>query len=152
MDDVQTKMIPPLFRETDERFCLQPSTIPGAGLGCFTRVPLRQGDRLEVIGMLIEPDSATDRCTAYADEYKVRVGDKLLIPCGYAGMVNHAALANVRKVEEKDRLFLEAVRDIAAGEELFFRYSDYAQERFLRSAGEPPAVVRPALKDRTNLS
>ena len=131
MEDVQAKMIPPLFRETDDRFTLQPSTIPGAGLGCFARVPLRQGDRLEVIGMLIEPGSAADQSTAYADEYKLRVDGKLLIPCGYAGMVNHAAEPNVRKVAEQGRLYLEAMREIAAGEELFFTYSVYAQERFL---------------------
>jgi hypothetical protein len=131
-------MIPPLVHETDDRFCLQPSTIPGAGLGCFARVPLLTGDRLEVIGILIEPGSAADRCTTYADEYKFRVDGQLLIPCGYAGMVNHAAEPNVRKMEEQGRLFLEAIRDIAAGEELFFMYSDYAQKRFLKGGLRPP--------------
>jgi hypothetical protein len=121
----------PLLQETDDRFAVQPSTVPGAGLGCFARVPLQPGDRLEVVGILIAPDSVADRCTAYADEHKFRVGGLLLLPIGYAGMVNHSPTPNLHKLEAAGRLYLEALRDIAAGEELFFTYSAYAQERFL---------------------
>lgn len=116
--------------EADERFYTAPSTHPGAGQGLFARVPLRIGDRLAVIGMLVRPDSAADRCTAFADEYKFRVGDNLLIPCGMAALANHSSEANIGKVVEGDTLFLELLRDVDAGDELCFTYSEYARARF----------------------
>ena len=116
--------------DTDSRFSVGPSSIPGAGRGLFARVALRQGDRLAVIGVRVRRDSVADRCTAYADEYKIRLGDDLLIPCGLAAMVNHSTQPNLTKVIEGDAVFLELLRDVDAGEELCFCYSDYARERF----------------------
>ena len=116
--------------DTDSRFSVAPSSIPGAGRGLFARVALRQGDRLAVIGVRVRRDSVADRCTAYADAYKIRVGDDLLIPCGLAAMVNHSTQPNLTKVIEGDAVFLELLRDVDAGEELCFCYSEYARERF----------------------
>lgn len=116
--------------DNDSRFSVAPSSIPGAGRGLFARVALRQGDRLSVIGVRVRRDSVADRCTAYADAYKIRVGDDLLIPCGLAAMVNHSTQPNLTKVIEGDAVFLELLRDVDAGEELCFCYSDYARERF----------------------
>lgn len=79
----------------------------------------------------MERDSLSDECTHFADEHKVRVGERLLlIPLGFGGMVNHSSTPNLEKVIEGDRAFLCALRPIAAGEEVFFSYTDYAQERF----------------------
>lgn len=119
-----------LLDETDARFCAGPSTIPGAGRGLFARVPLRAGDRLEAVGVLVRRDSAADRCTAYADAYKFRAGDDLLIPCGLAALANHSDRPNLEKVVEGGSVFLQLRRDVAAGEELCFAYSAYARERF----------------------
>ena len=116
--------------ETDDRFYTAPSALPGAGRGLFARVPLRAGDRLAVVGVLVRRDSDADRYTAFADEYKFRAGDYLLIPCGIAGMANHSARPNLEKVIEGDAVFLELLRDVAAGEELCFAYSAYARERY----------------------
>lgn len=116
--------------EPDERFCAAPSTMPGAGRGLFARVPLKAGDRLRVVGVLVRRQSAADGYTAFADEYKLRVGDSLLIPCGVAALANHSADPNLAKVIEGDAVFLELVRDVDAGEELCFTYSDYARERY----------------------
>jgi len=121
---------PMLLQETDDRFEVRPSTIPGAGEGLFARVPLATGDRLEAIGVLVQPGSLEDRCTAFADEYKLRVGGLLLIPLGLAGKLNHADQPNLGKVVEGERLYLQALRSVAAGEELYFSYSDYARQRF----------------------
>jgi hypothetical protein len=74
--------------------------------------------------------SASDRYTAFADAYKFRLGDDLLIPCGVAAMANHSAHPNLVKVVEGDVLFLEVTRAVAAGEELCFTYSEYARERY----------------------
>ena len=119
-----------ILDETDERFYAAPSTIPGAGRGLFARVALRAGDRLAVLGVLVPRGSASDRYTGFADEYKFRTGDCLLIPCGVAGMANHSSQPNLNKVVEGEAVFLELVRDVEAGEELCFAYSEYARERF----------------------
>ena len=116
--------------ETDDRFYAAPSTLRGAGRGLFARVPLRKGERLAVVGVLVRRDSDADRYTAFADEYKIRAGDYLLIPCGVAAMANHSAHPNLEKVIEGDAVFLELLHDVAAGEELCFAYSSYARERY----------------------
>ncbi|ODU00524.1 MAG: hypothetical protein ABS79_03165 [Planctomycetes bacterium SCN 63-9] len=112
------------FDERDDRFTIKPSTIPGAGNGLFSKVLLAEEDRLEVIGVLIPADSVSDLCTSYADCYKFRIGDQLLIPIGYGGMVNHSSQPNLEKVCDGQRLYLKATRPIHPGEELLFTYSD----------------------------
>src|SRR5688572_8070128 len=119
-----------ILDEPDTRFYAGPSTLPGGGRGLFARVPLRAGDRLTVVGVLVRRESAADRYTAFADEYKFRVGDYLLIPCGVAGMANHSSQPNLEKVIEGDAVFLELLRDVDADDELCFSYSDYARERY----------------------
>lgn len=123
-------LTPPLFEESDQRFYVAESTVPGAGRGLFARVPLSPGDRLHVIGVLVRAGSDSDTCTAYADHYKFRVGDKLLIPLGFGGMVNHSLAPNLEKVIDGEGVFLQVLRPVQAGEELFFTYSPYAQEKF----------------------
>lgn len=119
-----------ILDEQDERFYVGPSTVPGGGHGLFARVSLSAGDRLTVVGVLVRRDSDSDRYTAFADEYKFRAGDYLLIPCGIAAMANHSSQPNMGKVVEGHAVFLELLREVAAGDELYFAYSDYARERF----------------------
>ena len=89
---------------------------------------------MRVVGVLVEANSVSDRCTDYADPYKVRVGGYLLIPTGWCAKVNHRDDANVEKVIEGEDVYLEALRPIARDEEICFRYHEYAQARFgLRS-------------------
>jgi hypothetical protein len=111
-----------LFGEDDPRFAIDRSTIPGAGDGLFAKEPLAAGDRLEVIGVLIEANSISDICTTYANRYKFRVGGLLLIPLGYGSLVNDSDSPNMKKVIEDWRVYLEALRPIERGEELFFVY------------------------------
>ncbi len=120
-----------IVNETDPRFYLADSSIPGGGNGLFAKVSLTQGERFSVIGVLIERDTEADKCTHFADQHKLRIGEKyLLIPLGYGGMVNHSSTPNMEKVVEGTDLYMAALRDIEAGEELFFSYHPYAQERF----------------------
>ncbi len=111
-----------LFVEADPRFFIDRSTIPGAGDGLFAREALAEGDRLEVIGALIAADSCADVCTSYANHYKFRVGAFLLVPLGFGSLVNYSDSPNLTKVVEDHRVFLQASRPIARGEELFFQY------------------------------
>ena len=116
--------------ETDSRFYVAASTLPGAGEGLFAAQPLAAGERLLVVGVLVEAGSVADRCTSYADAYKLRAGEWLLIPVGWGAKVNHSRAPNVRKIVEHGNVYLEATRPIARGEEIVFTYSDYAAERF----------------------
>jgi len=122
--------MPRLFDESDERFELRPSTIPGAGLGLFARTDLPLGTMFEVIGALIRREGDSDRCSHFADHHKFRIGPFLLIPLGFGGMVNHADDPNLEKVFANERLFFRVTRPLRAGEELTFRYPDAALERF----------------------
>jgi SET domain len=120
-----------MIAESDPRFYVAASTIPAAGGGLFAKVPLAAGDELQVIGVLVPADTMSDECTRYADEYKFRVGDLLLIPLGFGAMVNHSSQApNMEKVVVGSAAYLRTSRPIAAGEELLFCYSPYAQSRF----------------------
>ena len=110
--------------ENDERFYVDVSTIPGAGNGLFAKIPLGEGDRLEVIGVLVPAGSPSDVCSRYADHYKFRVGDLLLIPLGFGGMVNHSKRPNMEKVIEGHSVYLRTTRSISPGEELTFQYGD----------------------------
>lgn len=121
---------PVIVDEPDERFAVGPSRIPGAGRGLFAKVALSAGDRLTVVGVLVPRGSAADQYTQYADEYKFRAGDHLLIPCGAAAMANHSTRPNLVKIVDGHAVFLELTRDVDAGEELCFAYSDYARERY----------------------
>jgi hypothetical protein len=120
----------PIFEELDDRFYVAPSTVPGAGDGLFAKVALAKGERLRVVGVRLRAKSAADLCTRYADTHKFRAGEDLLIPVGFGGMVNHSADPNMEKIVEAGNVYLQTLRVIAAGEELFFTYSAYAQERF----------------------
>jgi hypothetical protein len=122
-------MSPLFLDETDDRFEVRPSTVPGAGRGVFARVALPAGATLDVIGVLVRRESVADRCTHFADHHKFRVGDKLLIPVGLGGLVNHSTEPNLEKLLDGERVFFRTLRPIAAGEELFFRYPDAALER-----------------------
>ena len=121
------------MEEPDRRFYVATSTIPGAGEGLFAGEALNPGDRLLVVGVLIERNSVADRCTSFADHYKVRAGDALLIPMGWAAKVNHRDEPNVRKVAEGSSVYLEVLRPISEGEEIVFRYHEYATARFVPS-------------------
>ena len=124
-----------IIDDTDQRFSIGPSTIPGAGRGLFARTPLGAGDRLAVPGVLLRRGSVSDRCTSFADEYKFRIGDFVLLPCGLAAMVNHSPSPNTIKVVEGEDVFLELIQDVKAGDEICVAYSDYALERWGIGAG-----------------
>lgn len=128
-----------IFDETDSRFYLDQSTISGAGTGLFSAHELPAGEMIRALGCYLIPDSQLDQCTAYADEYKLRVDDLLLIPVGPAAMVNHSDSPNLEKVIVDRCLYFRTLRDIRKNEELFIRYSDYALTRFVHRS-HPPSV------------
>lgn len=124
----------PVSYPVDPRFAVKASTIPGAGRGLFATVDLGLGERLEVLGPRVLAESLEDQCTSYADGYKFRVGEHLIIPLGICGMANHSATPNILKVIEGNRVYLEMARPILAGEELFLCYAPRARTHFEESS------------------
>ena len=127
------------------RFSIRPSRVAGAGRGVFTNVAIAKGDKLHVTGFIVRRGSLADRCTHYADPYKFRVGKDLLIPSGYGGLVNHSLRPNLVKVTRGKKVYLEALRKIAAGEELYHAYGPDALKRFRRKPriNRAPGIVLP---------
>lgn len=133
------------IEETDHRYDVRPSTVPGAGLGLFAKVPLKKGDCLELVGVYVPVQSITDIATYYAGKYKFAGSDKnppnrYVVPMGYAAFVNHdQERQNVQIVAAKGRstknpnagqivyLFL---RDISPGEELLGDYGPQWEQTF----------------------
>lgn len=120
-----------LIQEKDPRFYIKKSGLRGAGLGLFAKRPLARGAVLKVLGVRVRAESVSDRCTRYADTHKFRVGRHLLIPFGYAGLVNHSSRPNLEKVIAKGKqVFLRTLHPVKKDEELFFSYDEYARRRF----------------------
>jgi len=113
------------YIQQDNRFRIKKSTIPFAGLGVFANTVLPEETKLHVDGIVIQKNSTADICTAYANKYKFKLKENLLlIPLGWAGMVNHSNKPNMFKlVKNNGKVFLVTNRDITPGEELFWKYS-----------------------------
>lgn len=85
-----------LVEETDSRFYITKSNIHQAGMGVFAAEDLKKDDYLEIIGVKVAKESIADKCTHYSNSYKFSSkplnveNDYLIIPMGYAGIVNHA--------------------------------------------------------------
>jgi hypothetical protein len=123
----------------DARFRIGPSKMRGAGLGVLAVVPIREGELVEVLGVPMARGSEEDICTAYGDAYKIEHGLLLILPTGYAGMMNDSDTPNMKKCVKAGTLFLRAVRDIEAGEELTIRYAARGRKRYRK---EKPRSAR----------
>jgi hypothetical protein len=114
-------------------FEVRPSAI--AGLGVFAARPIRSGTRIiEYVGERITDEEAGRR---YDDDemgqhhtFLFAVGGDTVIDAAVDGnearFVNHACAPNCEAVNEKGRIYIEAITDIPAGTELVY---DYALER-----------------------
>lgn len=135
------------FEETDNRFYIKDSTISGANKGLFANEKIRKGDYLEISGVLVKRQSVADICTQYANNYKfaarvkryadgkVDIGDNLIVPLGYAGIVNHAKdkesqnveiryIKRTKKNENSDDAVYYFLRDVEKDEEVIGNYGD----------------------------
>lgn len=108
---------------------VRPSSIHSVGV--FANSPIRKGTRIvEYVGPRITPEEA-DRIYESADRtYLYGLGDgKVIIDGeGIAAYLNHSCDPNCEIDEIKDRAWIFALRDIAAGEELLWDYNLYDDE------------------------
>ncbi len=118
---------------TPKRFEIRSSDIHGSG--AFALRPIPKGTRLiEYTGKRITHEEADARYNDYEGErhhtFLFSVDEQTVIDANREGndarFINHSCDPNCESVDEEGRIFIEAIRDIAAGEELFY---DYAYER-----------------------
>lgn len=105
---------------------IRSSTIHAAG--CYTTTPIAKGTQVvEYTGPIIDKDEA-DRL--YEDKivtYLFGIGDgtRVIDGHGTAMFINHSCDANCETEEIDGRVWIMAIRDIAAGEELCYDYCLY---------------------------
>ncbi len=104
---------------------------PVHGKGVFALCSLRAGERIfEYKGMVTTWHEAArwyERREVSGHTFLFGLSDGRVIDGGRGGngarWLNHACAANCEAVEGDGRVFIEAIRDIAAGEELFIDYA-----------------------------
>jgi hypothetical protein len=100
---------------------VRPSKIHSVGV--FTSTPIRKGSRLlEYNGPRISPEKANELYDGVEDGKTVIDGE------GIAAYLNHSCDPNCEIDEVKGRVWIFAIRDIAAGEELLWDYNLYDDE------------------------
>jgi len=113
------------------------------GSGVFATRPIARGTRLiEYVGERISHEEADRRYEHKADDdnhtFLFTVDAHTVIDGGVGGnesrYVNHGCDPNCETVVDDGRIYIEAIRDIAAGEELAY---DYCLER---DADDPPDI------------
>ncbi|KAA9040537.1 SET domain-containing protein [Ginsengibacter hankyongi] len=121
-----------------KKLFIKTSGIPAAGKGLFTKVLIRKGVRIiEYIGRIttwnrilqIEQDTKIiNRYLYYLDsDHVIDAADHPNALARYANDATGLGRAkgkvnNVRYVEDNGRVFMEAMRDIPAGAEIFISY------------------------------
>jgi SET domain-containing protein len=126
------------IEEKDERFYIDVSSIPNAGYGVFAKVPIKKGDWMEIVGILVKRGGIADVCTHYARRYKFsgKTNDAKIVPMGYAGIVNYiddpkkqnCEIKRIpglkKKNEHSSEMVYYFIRDIGVGEEILGNYGE----------------------------
>lgn len=101
------------------------------GLGVYALGRIRKGETIiEVVGERITCEEADRRYgekeTEDGHTFLFHVDDETVIDCGVNGnisrFINHSCDPNCEAIDDEGRIFLEAIREIKVGEELFFDY------------------------------
>jgi uncharacterized protein len=108
------------------RLIIRSSDIHAAG--CFTLDPILNGTRvLEYAGERISKAEGDNRYDGRPFTYLFGVADGEVVIDGHsmAMFVNHSCDPNCETDEEDGRVYIESIRNIAAGEELTYDYCLY---------------------------
>jgi uncharacterized protein len=105
----------------------------GKGLGVFARRPIRAGEVIERVPVIvlpareIEDDSGATTLAGYCF---VWARGKVAVALGYGSLYNHSYRPNARYEDRGRRTKLfTALRDIAAGEEITINYNGEPRDR-----------------------
>ena len=94
--------------------------------GCYTMRPLRQGRTVcEYDGPRFSKGVADARYEGRSITYLFSFGEEGTVIDGFgtAMFLNHSCDPNCETEEEQGRIYIRAIRDIAAGEELTYEYN-----------------------------
>ena len=123
------------MQSNDPRFSVR-EVAPDVGFGLFAEQPIKEGDFiLEYTGKKISAAEAEDHPGLYlfeVDENWTLDGDT---PDNLAKYINHSCDPNCEAEVEDGHIFLNAVKDIAKGEELTFDYDEEYYAEFIRPVG-----------------
>ncbi|MGC1780961.1 MAG: SET domain-containing protein-lysine N-methyltransferase [Acidobacteriaceae bacterium] len=93
--------------------------------GCYTTSPIQKGSRVvEYTGPLIDKEDADRRYEDKPITYLFAIGDgaQVIDGHGMAMFINHSCDANCETEEIDGHVWISAIRDIAAGEEISYDY------------------------------
>jgi len=97
--------------------------------GCYTTTPVRKGERIsEYTGRRIGKEEADALYTDYPVTYLFGLGDGAIVIDGFctAMFINHSCDGNAETSEDLEgRVWITALRDIAAGDEITYDYCLY---------------------------
>ncbi len=96
--------------------------------GCYTTTPIAKGTRVvEYTGPVIDKEEADRRYENKPVTYLFGIGDgsRVIDGHGMAMFINHSCDANCETEEIDGRVWIMAIRNIAAGEELCYDYCLY---------------------------
>ena len=96
--------------------------------GCYTTTPIRKGARVaEYTGHPLTKAEADQAYEASPITYLFGLGDGSVVIDGHSAamFINHSCDANCETTEEKGRVWIKAIRRIAAGEEITYDYCLY---------------------------
>jgi SET domain-containing protein len=94
--------------------------------GCYTTAPIRQGTRIiEYTGERISIPEADRRYDGDEITYLFGLtgGKQVIDGNGIAALINHSCDPNCQAEEIRGRVWITALRDIRAGEELTYDYN-----------------------------
>jgi SET domain-containing protein len=112
------------------------------GKGVFALQPIAKGERLiEYVGEVLTWKAAQKRHPHDPNDpnhtFFFHVDDKRVIDAAVGGnaarWINHACDPNCKAEEEDGRIFIDAIRDIAPGEELFYDYGLVIDQRYTKA-------------------
>lgn len=99
-----------------------------AGLGLFAMRPFKKGERIiEYVGRTISNAEAYTSRSKYLFEVNTRKTIDGTARENVARYINHSCTPNCEPEIERGRIFIDAVKNIKAGEELAY---DYGEEYF----------------------
>jgi uncharacterized protein len=96
--------------------------------GCYTTAPIKKRARIvEYTGPRISKEAADKKYQDSPTTYLFGLGDgsKVIDGHGVAMFINHSCDPNCETGEVRGRVWIKALRDIAAGEELTYDYNLY---------------------------
>jgi SET domain-containing protein len=96
--------------------------------GCYTTTPIRKGARVaEYTGHPLTKAEADQAYEASPITYLFGLGDGSVVIDGHSAamFINHSCDANCETSEEMGRIWIKAIRRIAAGEEITYDYCLY---------------------------